>query len=122
LYFPKTGEGKTNPNLTIAGSADISEYPVFNVYWQSRLVPETAVCNLPFFPIRSNKSNIPQDWKSRVKGYLFLDGTFKHISNNKLKITVDPNFDEWINNKDTNKQIMFEPRKNITELFSRLAY
>ncbi len=140
LYFPKTGEGENNPNLPIdepttnendreylESSRDIdkSHYSVFNVYWQNRLVPETVVENLPFLPKRSfgtsNRFNIPKDWKSRVKGYLFLDGTFKHISNNKLKITVYPNLDTWINDKEIAKQILYKPRtsQNITELFSR---
>jgi hypothetical protein len=135
LYFPKTGEGETNPNLQKEGLPDdntsylessrnrvVSDYPVFNVYWQNRLVPETAVWNLPFFPKRSSTtSNIPQDWKDRVKGYLFLDGTFKHISNNKLKITVYPNLDTWINDKETFNNTFFKPKKNIiNETFSRL--
>ena len=34
-----------------------------------------------------------------VKGYLFFDWNFIHISNNKLKIQVEPNLDEWLNTK-----------------------
>jgi hypothetical protein len=56
-----------------------------------------------------------------VKGYLFLDGTFKHISNNKLKITVYPDFDTWINSKNVTDHILYKPRtsQSITDLFSR---
>ena len=36
-------------------------------------------------------------------GFLFLSWDFKHISNNKLKIQVDPSFDAWLNDPKTVK-------------------
>jgi hypothetical protein len=142
LYFPKTGEGETNPNLLLDEPIDETtdddmqylqssrdsgkgSQSIFNVYWQNRLVPQTNVEKIPFFPISTSKTfNIPSDWKGRVKGYLFLDGTFKHISNNKLKITVYPDFDTWINNKDTSQHILYKPRtsQSMNDLFSRLLF
>lgn len=54
---------------------------------------------------------MPLNWDYRVKGFLFFDWSFKHISNNKLKIQVDPNIDEWINSKPVESQITTMPKE-----------
>ena len=42
--------------------------------------------------------------------YLFLDWNFRHISNNKLKVTVDPDFNHWLNDTNTAKQLILNPK------------
>ena len=65
---------------------------VFDVFWQRRLVPESKVSVLKFFPkndkYHSMQNNLPEAWRGRLKGFLFFDASFRHISNNKLKIRV----------------------------------
>jgi hypothetical protein len=95
-----------------AESADFSRTPLFNVFWVNRLVPLTTVENLPFFPEATTKAqcdraNLPEKWRNRVKGFLFFGNTFKHIANNKLRINLP--LDEFLNDKNTAKQIMFTP-------------
>jgi hypothetical protein len=85
------------------------------VYWQNRLVPETLLAQMPFFPNAKSASqcdelNIPHDWKDRIRGFLFFDSKFDSISNNKLKIKADPDFDTWINDKDVKKKITYNPK------------
>jgi hypothetical protein len=113
--------------------------PVFRCYWQNRLVPETEVEKLNFFPdaatiekcAKLNVSRvmqpnspliycalplclttcwqIPVAWRNRIKGFLFFDGSFKHISNNKLKILVNE-FDDWLNiDKVIKNHIKYRP-------------
>jgi hypothetical protein len=77
---------------------------IFNVIWQNRLVPETTVRELHFFPKRK-VVELNEKWKHRLKGFLFLDWNFGHISNNKLQIRVDPNFNDWLNKKETTNRI-----------------
>lgn len=76
--------------------------PIFSVYWQDRLVPETVLSKLPFFPVcltaaQCEADKLSLNWRYRLKGYLFFDWTFHHISNNKLKFTIEPSLDEWLN-------------------------
>ena len=73
---------------------------VFSVFWGDRLVPDTVVKRLPFFPAFKSfftKEGLPANVEHRIKGFLFLDWNFKHISNNKLSIQVDPSFSAWMN-------------------------
>ena len=35
------------------------------------------------------ENEIPVEWRQRIKGFIFFDAEFKHISNNKLKILSD---------------------------------
>ena len=44
------------------------------------------------------KLEIPERWRNRVKGFLFLPYSFDHISNNKLAICDigTHSFDSWL--------------------------
>jgi hypothetical protein len=79
--------------------------PMVSVYWQDRLVPETTLSALPFLPdcktpLQCGIAGIPTNWRDRIQGFLFFGWDFRHISNNKLKFQVDPNMNEWLNNKN----------------------
>jgi hypothetical protein len=96
---------------------------LFRVYWQNRLVPETQLSQMPFFPaaktvLQCERYKIPLDWKDRIRGFIFFDSNFVDISNNKLKIKADPDFDTWINDKQTKKKITYNP-KSIDKDFER---
>ena len=102
LYFPfLEGEGTRPYDETIY--REPVDYAAFDVYWNNRLVPQSSIVKgLPFFPTVKRLADaehlkIPLTWNLRVKGFLFLDGSFKQISNNKLKLTVNPSFDAWMN-------------------------
>ena len=89
-------------------------FPVVSCYWQNRMMPLSSLQKLPFFPDAKSKSQcdnekLPENWRGRLKGYLFFDWNFRHISNNKLRIQVDPNIDDWINAKERGKDIHFSP-------------
>jgi hypothetical protein len=74
------------------------------IYWQNRLVPETGIDRLPFFPIARSRfqccmEGIPENWRGRIKGFLFFNNKFTHISNNKLRLQVDPDLETWLEKK-----------------------
>jgi hypothetical protein len=98
--------------------------PMCSVYWQDRLVPETEITALPFFPEWKlaricELNNVPVDWRDRIRGFLFFGWDFRHISNNKLKFQVDPNMDEWLNNKRRYKSEMKTMPMKLPEIFQR---
>jgi hypothetical protein len=75
-----------------------------SIYWQNRLVPETGIDRLPFFPIARSRlqcdtANIPENWRGRIKGFIFFNNKFTHISNNKLRLQVDPDLETWLEKK-----------------------
>ena len=87
--------------------------PTFTIYWQDRLVPQSSVMRLPCFPdlitlAQCNSESIAFKWMNRVKGFLFFDWNFRHISNNKLKIQI-PDINQWLNDKQRIKDITFKP-------------
>jgi hypothetical protein len=100
-----------------AAAADDSESSrtvTINVFWVNRLVPISIVQRLPFFPDavtkgQCDKLQLPEKWRGRLKGYIFFGNTFSCISNNKLRIQVDPSLDDWLNDRNRQKQIMFTP-------------
>lgn len=76
----------------------------FRVFWVNRLVPEAVVDRLNFFPAREimkmdDHNMIEKNWKQRIVCFLFLHWDFPYISNNKLKICLEPNL--WINHTGT---------------------
>ena len=102
------------------------EESMFRVYWQNRLVPETQLSQMPFFPaaktvLQCDRYKIPLDWKDRIRGFIFFDSSFVDISNNKLKIKADPDFDTWINDKEIKKKITYNP-KNIDKDFQKYLF
>lgn len=75
-----------------------------SICWQRRMVPQSKVSNLNFYPSYKNKLQLERrglksNWKNKIFGFLFFDGTFSHISNNKLKLTL-PDLNSWINQKE----------------------
>lgn len=95
-----------------------------SVYWQDRLVPETQLASLPFFPDcrtqhQCEKESIPVGWRDRLHAFLFFGWDFKHISNNKLKFQVDPNLDEWLNDKKRYRDDVKTDPKHLTPVFLR---
>ena len=100
---------------------------MINVYWQDRLVPETTLSALPFFPDYKRPSmcetmGIPANWRDRLQGYLFFGWDFPHISNNKLKFQVDPNLDEWLNNKSRFRDEIETNPKHLSNTFLRSSF
>jgi len=89
--------------------------------WMNRLVPESFVNELPFFSIVKQYTElqlptkfIPLNWKARIKGYLFFDRNFP-ITNNKLRIQVDPDINLWLNSYRAS-HFVYKPNK-IPALF-----
>ena len=104
FYFPFKGR-ETKPVKVIdqterndaGGEIDSSTQTVY-VYWQNRLVPETTISWLDFFPKpKSADATLGKNWKDRILGLMFLNWDFPHISNNKLKLIIDPV--EWFSIK-----------------------
>lgn len=85
---------------------------VFSILWANRLVPDTTVQRLPFFPYTGEKiaADVSEYWKVRIKGFLFLDWKFEYISNNKLQIQVNPNFSKFLNSKEVRLATSYLPR------------
>ena len=103
-----------NPTSDDSKEDDKKAGPTFSTFWVNRLVPASFVNKLPFFPKTNKKlieENIPLDWLNRVKGFLFFDRDFP-ITNNKLRIQIDPDIDSWLNDKKVENRdvINFQPR------------
>lgn len=94
---------------------------MIQVYWQNRLVPESILSHLPFFPSThsnsavSKKDSVAKDWKNRIGGFLFFDWSFRHISNNKLKILVEPNLNTWLNSTEVKSKTITTPKSTPTD-------
>ena len=98
---------------------DASDHFSMTVFWAERLIPSSEVRSLPFFPalltkLRCEKSNLPANWKQRIRGFLFFDASFPHISNNKIRLLTD--LDTFLNNQDVAKDLLYKP-KNIQDNF-----
>ncbi len=114
FYFPFKGK-ETKPVKLVEqterndnGEVDTNNQTVY-VYWQNRLVPETTISWLDFFPKpKLSDATLGKNWKDRILGLLFLDWNFPHISNNKLKLLVDPV--EWLSIK---KKVEFDYGTNL---------
>jgi hypothetical protein len=90
------------------------------VYWQNRLVPESTLSQLPFFPSTNanssaSKFELAKSWRGRIGGFLFFDWSFRHISNNKLKILVDPNLNTWLNTSEVKSKTIMTPKNAQAE-------
>lgn len=88
---------------------------VFSVYWQNRLVPNSVCDRIPIFnqiassALGLEEQKIASKWQGRIKGFLFFDWSFHNISNNKLKLTLDPSLEGWLNAcKD--REILWSPQ------------
>lgn len=124
MYFPYRNGSETRPDSSTCSdqfdhifddseglrASQLNHDCIIRIYWQNRLVPESSLKELPFFPAItiSNKSDITRNWKSRVVGCLFFDWEFNLIANNKLKLLID--LDHWLNNKAHSKNILFYPK------------
>ena len=78
---------------------------LFDIYWVNRFVPQSTLSTAPFFPKnldsvnKCDYANVPVNWKDRLRGFIFFDHEWGCISNNKLKIQVDPDIDAYINTR-----------------------
>ena len=96
---------------------------VFSIFWQNRLVPETVVNRLPLFKnikvsdLDCDKLGIARKWKDRLKGFLFFDWNFHSISNNKLKFTMEPSMEVYLENL-VDKELIWTP-PNSLNLFEK---
>jgi hypothetical protein len=138
LYFPYHNGQASRPTISFTShtqDGDIKECydlvddlppeedKLFRVYWQNRLVPETQLSQMPFFPqaktlLQCERLKIPVGWKDRLRGFIFFDSNFVNISNNKLKIKADPDFETWIHEKEIKRRITYNP-KNIDKDFEK---
>jgi hypothetical protein len=125
MYFPYRNGMESRPDhdilneiieeseveTTIRESTDC----IIRIYWQNRLVPESHLQELPFFPplAISNRSDITRNWRARVVGCIFFDWQFNLIANNKLKLLIDLN--SWLNNKSISKSILYYPKNCLGE-------
>lgn len=103
-----------SPTIDSNNSSDENIDQIIRIYWQDRLVPETTMSQLSFFPkttrIDLEKLGIGTNWKQRLIGFIFFDWKFKHISNNKLKIRVQPDLNTWMNSKSVLSETIIEPK------------
>ena len=89
--------------------------PECEIFWVNRCVPESSVKSFPFWPKGLNsraeceKVGIAFHWRKRIKGYMFFDHKWNHISNNKLKVQVDPNLDHYLNERLAAQDIAYKP-------------
>lgn len=116
----------SNPDDDAANKGNEAEPsdPMMSVYWQDRLVPETTLNSLPFLPdvktlVQCEREGIPFNWRQRLRGFLFFGRDFRHISNNKLKFQVDPNMNDWLNDKSRFKYEVTTDPKHLENEFLR---
>jgi hypothetical protein len=105
-------------------SAARSDLPVFSVYWQHRLVPQTEIIHFPHLPIartllQCETNNISIYWRERLKGYIFFSASWKKISNNKLRFTVNPNLSEWMQRQDVKTLTSNSARSTLGDRIKR---
>jgi hypothetical protein len=96
-----------------------------DVFWVNRLVPQTTMRNLPFIPKANGVQQCEQHqisvkWHERIKGFVFLDHSWDNISNNKLKIQVDPDLDTYINDRVRPDDITYMPKNAVPTFMSWL--
>lgn len=109
-HFPFQEGQETRPPSDASDGGD--DGIVFRVFWQDRALPEAKVAYLPFLPEQQREmsklvdSGAAAKWKRRLVVFLFLDGQFQCISNNKLKIT-QADFDVRL--KIHKRDILFHP-------------
>ena len=109
---------------TLMSDVDQPEDAVFRIYWQNRLVPDAFLSKLSFFPDAKSpaqciRHGIPLAWGKRVKSFLFFDANFHNISNNKLKINVDPDLQSWITSKPVTQNTISYPKNVMKGLFPK---
>jgi hypothetical protein len=112
LYFPVANGTESIPTafanafsteedvIDLTGTSSRTNQSCFKVFWQNRLVPEALLQRLNFFPKTDTMKMdefVEKNWRQRIIGFLFLDWHFHYISNNKLKICLEPEM--WINHK-----------------------
>lgn len=130
-YYPYIDTHETHPDHDPELNQDREDSigSAFHVYWQCRLVPQSKWTALPFFADlikgKSPKAGIAEHWQQRIQGFLFFDWTFDHISNNKLKLLVAPDFNTWINSKEVQEKSLLTPKdagKRFTEFMKKCAF
>jgi hypothetical protein len=104
-YYPHNGSGETLPTIdlhrceTAAQASQDSTVAThrseaaiadtFHVFWQYRLVPQSTIMELAYWPSPSwfseNRDRVAPNWRSRIHGSLFFEWSFP-IRNNKLEL------------------------------------
>ena len=84
------------------------EFKTISVFWANRCVPNSHFTALPFFPKARTRKEcadqvLPEQWRSRIKGFLFFKNSFVHISNNKLQLLFDQGIESWLQQSHTSK-------------------
>jgi hypothetical protein len=87
---------------------------ILDVFWSDRLVPESRVDSLPFFPDSrtelAEKERLGDKWRQRIHGSLFFSWHFP-ISNNKLRLL--PSSEDGV---QSSLQHSFEDKNNNVEV------
>ena len=140
LYYPTLAGCSSLPDVSAVQVDDDMCIPeeerpasasICSLYWQDRLVPEAELKALPFLPDARTEGQcrnmkLPVRWRDRLRGCMFFNWEFRHISNNKLKFQVDPNINEWINDKkrfrDEAKCKPLDIQKKFLEYESTVLY
>lgn len=121
LYFPHETGAPTRPmpvrdEVCDRGDAEkVDTQSIMQVFWQKRLTPETRLQQFPFLgysmgPNLSIGTGRPAcaNFRNRLVGLMFFDRTFKHISENKLKICIEDGLDYFLAN-------LHQDRNNFTK-------
>jgi hypothetical protein len=108
MYFPHE-TGVTNRPIPVrdelfgSGSErDLHTQSIMQVYWQNRLTPETRFEQFPFLHQLSQNLNVGAgrpaciNFRDRLVGLMFFDRKFKHISDQKLKISIEDGLDHFL--------------------------
>ena len=106
------------PNTYDPDRLSYREQAMCDIYWVNRFVPQSFLSKLPLFPKTLNTpaeceaAGVPKTWRNRLKAFIFFDYSWESISNNKLKIQVDPDIDTYINIRCEGKgSITFSPKE-----------
>jgi hypothetical protein len=118
LYFPfEVGNGSTVPTVVDidenGGLQFLENKDIFSIFWCDRWFPDSSANKLSFFPGNALK-DVADNWRDRVRGFLFFDWSFNHISNNKLCLQI-PDLDKYL----TKKPILSD--RSLKDSFSEYA-
>lgn len=93
-------------------SAKKRKRPIFECFWNGRLIPYTAISEFDWCSQPSKGDKVPPECYSRVSGVLFTDDTFK-VTENKLTF-ID--LEKKLKNKDTVFSYVIKGQKQRTNL------
>ncbi|XP_020791330.2 LOW QUALITY PROTEIN: structural maintenance of chromosomes flexible hinge domain-containing protein 1 [Boleophthalmus pectinirostris] len=120
--YPKDPDAQDAPDV-LHGDVEENEYntdinaqkqkkPVFECYWNGRLIPYTTVQDFDWCSQPSKGSKVPIECYNRFSGVLFTDDTFK-VTENKLTF-ID--LEQKLKNKDTIFTVVLKGQNQRTNL------